>query len=110
MAGGSIYAGIFKKPFSLAGRQSRRGVALTMGGGRLTIFFLKDPFQGLIWSQIFLGLQLPWTIFSLNYLTSAKKVMGPYTNTPANKLLLLAIGSTVTILNGWLLIGFLFPG
>lgn len=110
MAGGSIYAGIFKKSFSLTGGHSRRGVALTMGGALLAVFFLKDPFQGMIWSQIFLSVQLPWTIFPLIVLTSSRKVMGPYANAPANKALLLAISSLVTLLNVLLLAGIVFPG
>jgi manganese transport protein len=109
MAGGSIFAGIFKKPFSLAGSQSRQGVALTMGGALLAVFFLRNPFQGLIWSQIFLSVQLPWSIFPLIYLTSSKKVMGPYANAPATRVLLLAISSIVTVLNVLLLIYILFP-
>jgi manganese transport protein len=39
MAGGTIFAGIFKKPFVLSDPQTRQGVLLTMGGALLAIFF-----------------------------------------------------------------------
>ncbi len=110
MAGGTIFAGIFKKPFVLSDPRARQGVFLTMGGALLTIFFLKNPFQGLIWSQILLSLQLPWTIFPLIFLTSSKKVMGKYVNSPLNKAVLLAVTSIVTFLNIMLLVGFALPG
>jgi manganese transport protein len=110
MAGGSIFAGIFRKPFSSADPRARQGMFITAGGALLAIFFLKNPFQGLIWSQILLSLQLPWTIFPLIYLTSSKKVMGRYANSPLNKAVLLTVTVIVVILNILLLIGFIFPG
>jgi manganese transport protein len=110
MAGGSIFAGIFKKPFALSDPRTRQGIFLTMGGALLVVFFLKNPFQGLIWSQILLSLQLPWTIFPLIFLTSSKKVMGRYANSPLNKAVLLAVTAIVTYLNIMLLFGFIFPG
>jgi manganese transport protein len=64
----------------------------------------------LIWSQILLSLQLPWTIFPLIFLTSSKKVMGKYANSQVNKAFLLAVAVIVTFLNIMLLIGFIFPG
>jgi len=110
MAGGSIFAGIFKQPFDLTGKPSRRGVALTMGGALLAVFFLKDPFHGLIWSQALLSMQLPWTTFPLIYLTSSKRVMGPYANPPATRVMLLVLGLIVTVLNALLLIAIILPG
>jgi manganese transport protein len=110
MAGGTIFAGIFRKPFALADPRARQGVFLTMGGALLAVFFLKNPFQGLIWSQILLSLQLPWTIFPLIYLTSSKKVMGRYANSPVNRAVLLTVTAIVTFLNIMLMIGFIFPG
>jgi manganese transport protein len=109
MAGGTIFAGIFRKPFSLADPQTRRGIFLTMGGALLALFFLKNPFQGLIWSQVLLSLQLPWTIFPLIFLTSSNKVMGKYANGPLNKAVLLAVAVIVTFLNIMLLFGLVFP-
>ena len=110
MAGGSIFAGIFRKPFSLSDPRTRQGVFLTAAGALLVVFFLRNPFQGLIWSQILLSLQLPWTIFPLIFLTSSKKVMGKYANSPLNKAVLLAVAAIVTFLNIMLLAGLIFPG
>ena len=110
MAGGSIFAGIFGKSFSLSDPRTRQGVVLTAAGALLAVFFLKNPFQGLIWSQILLSLQLPWTIFPLIVLTSSKKVMGRYANSPLNKAVLLAVAAIVTFLNVMLLAGLIFPG
>jgi manganese transport protein len=110
MAGGTIFAGIFRKPFAISDPRARQGVFLTVGGALLAIFFLKNPFQGLIWSQILLSLQLPWTIFPLIFLTSSKKVMGEYANSPANKVVLFAVSIIVVFLNIMLLVGFIFPG
>jgi manganese transport protein len=110
MAGGTIFAGIFKKPFALSDPPTRLGIFLTVGGALLAILFLTNPFQGLIWSQVLLSLQLPWTIFPLIFLTSSKKVMGSYANTPANKAVLLTVTTIVIFLNIMLLIGFIFPG
>jgi manganese transport protein len=109
MAGGSIFAGIFRKPFAISDSQTRRGIFLTMGGALLAVLFLKNPFQGLIWSQILLSLQLPWTIFPLIFLTSSKKIMGKYANGPLNKAVLLAVTVVVTAFNIMLLLELVFP-
>ncbi len=46
LAGGSIFAGMFKKPFQLKERRSRQGVLLTLGGGLLVLFFLERSISG----------------------------------------------------------------
>jgi manganese transport protein len=104
MAGGSIYAGIFQEPFDISDNHSRMGIMITIIGALLIIFFIRDPFQGLIWSQIALSIQLPWTIFALIFLTSSSKVMGKFSNSKSNKLSLWSIAATVTFLNIMLLI------
>ena len=72
---------------------------------REVIIFLiiGDPFGGLIYSQMLLSIQLPWTIFTLVFLTSSKKVMKDRANGPAFKISLLVIGGIVTVLNLMLL-------
>ncbi|MBF0328347.1 MAG: Nramp family divalent metal transporter [Nitrospirae bacterium] len=97
MAGGSIYAGIFMEPFDLKDSHSKTGVLLTVLGGLLVIFFLKDPFQGIIWSQILLSIQLPLSIFGLIFLTSSKKVMGGFANSLKDNIML---GLTALIVSG----------
>jgi manganese transport protein len=104
MAGGSIYAGIFKEPFDISDNHSRTGIMITILGSLLIIFFIGDPFQGLIWSQIALSIQLPWTIFILIFLTSSAKVMGNSSNSKSNKLSLWIIASIVSFLNIMLLL------
>ena len=109
MAGGSIYAGAFREPLDLTDSHSRIGVAITVLGALVLIFFLRDPFQGLIWSQIALSVQLPLTIFALIALTSSRKVMGKFANPPSHRVLLWAAGLIVIFLNIMLLVQLLTP-
>jgi manganese transport protein len=99
MAGGSIFAGIFREPFDISDSHSRAGVAITVVCAVLIIFFLKDPFQGILWSQIILSVQLPWTIFSLIHLTSSSRVMGKFKNSQRDKILLWGIAALVSFFN-----------
>ena len=57
----------------------------------LVILFIQDPFEGLIYSQMFLSIQLPITIFLLIYLTSSKKIMGKFANHLYQKIILFSI-------------------
>jgi len=104
MAGGSIFAGIFCEPYDINDKHTKIGILLTMVPATLIIFLIQSPFQGLIYSQMLLSVQLPITIFTLVYLTSSKKVMGKYANSKAGKVILWAIGIVVTVLNIALLI------
>jgi manganese transport protein len=107
MAAGSIFAGIYKEPFDIHDNHSRLGVALSLILATILIFFIGDPFKGLILSQAMLGMQLPITIFLQVYLTSSEKVMGKYRNSLYNKVLLYLIAGIVTVLNIMLLVSFL---
>jgi len=104
MAGGSIFAGIFSEPYDIKDKHTKIGVLLTMVPATLIIFLIQSPFDGLIYSQMLLSVQLPITIFTLITLTSSKKVMGKYANSKAGKIILWAIGLVVTFLNIALLI------
>jgi manganese transport protein len=104
MAGGSIFAGIFQKPFQLDDGHSRLGVFITLLGALTIIFFLKDPFQGILWSQIILSIQLPLTILPLIRLTSSRKVMGEFANSRLDNFLLGSVSAVVLSLNLMLLI------
>jgi len=106
MAGGSIFAGLFGEPIDLKDNHSRLGVYISLFVALLMIFFISNPFKGLIISQMVLSMQLPFTIFMQLYLTSSKKVMGKYANSRYLLGLLLVIGSVVTFLNIKLLISF----
>ncbi len=103
MAGGSIFAGIFREPYDIKDRHSWLGVALTYGLALAVLLFIDDSFQGLIYSQVALSIQLPLTIFLQIYLTSSAKVMGKYANSRFQKVVLALIGVTVTVLNVMLL-------
>ncbi|NJC89240.1 MAG: divalent metal cation transporter [Desulfuromonas sp.] len=107
MAGGSIVAGIFGEPFNSSDIHTRFGILITLVIGGGAVFFIADPYRGLIYSQILLSVQLPWTIFLQIYLTSSRKVMGKHANTLFGNLLLWGIGAVVTALNVMLLIDLL---
>jgi manganese transport protein len=104
MAGGSIVSGMNKEPYDIKDSHSRAGVIISLIGALILIFFIRDPFKGLILSQVFLSIQLPFTVAIQIYLTSSKKVMGKYSNGPLLISVLFIIASVVTYLNLKLLI------
>ena len=63
MAGGSVVAGFFKKPYDIKDKHSRYGVTAILIAATLIIFVLQDSFKGLIYSQMILSIQLPITVF-----------------------------------------------
>ncbi len=104
MAGGSIFSGIYDEAYNVNDIHSRVGVLISLSVALVIIFFIGDPFKGLLWSQTVLSMQLPLTIFALVYLTSSEKVMGKYKNSTLTKFLLYFIGVIISTLN----IGLLF--
>jgi manganese transport protein len=108
MAGGSIWAGIFQEPYNPSDSHSRAGVFLTLLSALFIIFFLRDPFQGLLWTQIALSVQLPLTIFPLIILTSSAKVMGKFANSRRDKLLLWTVSCLVALFDAMLLVQIIF--
>jgi len=107
MAGGSIVSGMYKEPYNIKDNHSRIGIFVSLVGALIIIFFIGDPFKGLILSQVFLSIQLPFTVAIQVYLTSSKKVMGKYANSRFLVGLLLTIAGIVTFLNIKLLFDFL---
>lgn len=99
MAGGSIVSGISGEPYDIRDNHTKWGVLISLVGALIIIFFIGDPFKGLILSQVFLSIQLPFTVAIQIYLTSSKKVMGKYANSIFLKILLLIIAAFVTYLN-----------
>jgi manganese transport protein len=99
MAGGSIVSGMYKEPYDIGDNHTRYGVIISLLGALLIIFFIGDPFKALILSQVFLSIQLPFTIAIQIYLTSSKKVMGKYANGPYLKFSLSVTAIIVTLLN-----------
>ncbi len=104
MAGGTIFSGMFAKPYNIKDKYTKFGILLTMVPALIIIFFISSTYDALIYSQMLLSVQLPITIFTLLYLTSNKKVMGKYTNNLIHKIILWTIGIIVTGLNIYLLI------
>jgi manganese transport protein len=99
MAAGTIFSGMVGEPYDLKDNHSRLGVTLSLVLATGIIFFISNPFQGLILSQMILSIQLPLTIFLQVYLTSSEKVMGKFRNPLAMRILLYAIAGIVTALN-----------
>ena len=107
MAGGSIFAGIFSEPYDIKDIHTKAGILITMIPAALIILLIKSPFDGLVYSQMLLGIQLPITIFTQIYLTSSKKVMGKYANSSVLKIVLWIVALIVTALNIGLFISML---
>lgn len=106
MAAGSIFAGIYKEPYDIKDSHSKIGVLSSLILAFALIMLISNPFQGLIYSQMALSVQLPITIFTQVHLTSSSKVMGKYKNSAYTKWLLYVIGAIVTLLNIMLLVSF----
>jgi manganese transport protein len=107
MAGGSIFAGIFGRDYDIRDRYTMTGSALTIVLATFLIFFIGDPFRGLIISQMLLSVQLPVTIVTQIMLTSSEKVMGRYANPLPEKIALWIIAAIVIGLNVLLLVSLL---
>ncbi|WP_322150268.1 Nramp family divalent metal transporter [Paratractidigestivibacter sp.] len=105
MAAGTISAGMFGEEYDIHDRHSSLGVVLAFAVGIGACLAVTDAFEGLMWSQALLSLQLPITIFVQIRLTSSPRVMGKHANSPALKALLVAIGVVVTALDAALLLG-----
>ena len=99
MAAGSIFAGMYKEPYDVKDNHSKVGIGLSLIIALAIIFLISNPFQGLIYSQMILSIQLPFTIFLQVYLTSSEKVMGKYKNKPSTKFILYGLGAIVAALN-----------
>ncbi|WP_320054601.1 Nramp family divalent metal transporter [uncultured Acetobacteroides sp.] len=106
MAAGSIFAGMFNEPYDIKDSHSRTGVIVSLVAATILIFIIGDPFRGLILSQMFLSMQLPFTIFFQARLTSSEKVMGKHRNTPSTRIIIYLLGAIVTALNVALLVSF----
>ncbi len=104
MAAGSIFAGMFGESYNTHDTHSVVGICISLGVSLLIIFFISNPFNGLLVSQMVLSIQLPFTVFLQVSLTSSKKVMGCYANKKWNTIFLYSLAGIVTALNVWLFI------
>lgn len=105
MAAGTISSGMFSEEYDIHDRHSSIGVALCYALAVAACLVVRDSFQGLVWSQALLSLQLPLTIFLQIWLTSSRSVMGTYANSLPLKVALVVIGVIVTVLDVMLLTG-----
>jgi manganese transport protein len=62
MAGGSIVSGMYKEPYDVKDNHSRTGIIVSLIGALILIFFIGNPFKGLILSQVFLSMQLTFKV------------------------------------------------
>lgn len=99
MAAGSIFAGMFGESYHVKDIHSRVGILLSLGVALVVILFINNPFQGLIFSQMVLSIQLPFTIFLQVWLTSSRRVMGPYVNSRWSTWVLYTMAVVVSVLN-----------
>lgn len=103
MAAGTISAGLAGEPYDIRDRHSSVGVVATFALALIVILFVRDTFQGLVWSQVALSLQLPITVVAQIWLTSSRAVMGEHANGPLLKTALIVIAAVVIALNAMLL-------
>ena len=99
MAGGIMTAGMANKSYDIKDKHSRMGVLGSLCLGLILIWLTRDPFKGLLLSQMALSVQLPVTMVALVSLTSSGKVMGKYANSFLTKALLILLTIVVTVLN-----------
>lgn len=102
MAAGCIFSGMFGEQYYAKDAHSIVGICLSLGLALLVIFFVGDPFKGLLYSQMVLSIQLPFTMFLQVWLTSNIRVMGDYVNHRFTKWWLYFLSAIVTVLNIWL--------
>jgi manganese transport protein len=107
-AGGSIFTGFFGEPYDIKDPHTRLGAAGTLVLATALVFFIRNPFHGLLVSQMVLSVQLPITIVTQIRLTSSPAVMGKYANPPGLKAVLWTVAAVVIALNGLLLKVLLF--
>jgi manganese transport protein len=110
MAGGSIFSGIFGRPYDIHDKRSRLGVFLCLALALAAALLITDSYRALLLSQVLLSLQLPITVLLQIYLTSSRKVMGKYANDGIEKLLLWAVAAVVIALNLFLFVRLVWGG
>ncbi len=105
MAAGTVSAGMFGEEYDIHDRHSSVGVAACLAGALAACLVVHDAFDGLVWSQALLSLQLPVTVIVLVWLTSSRRVMGRHANSLPLKCVLFAIAAVVCVLDVALLAG-----
>jgi manganese transport protein len=106
MAAGSIFTGIFGRPYDVRDPYSVWGSVGTYLFALVVIFLVSDVFNAMVLSQMVLSIQLPLTIFLLIYITSSKRVMGTHANSRMEKFTLGVVAIVVVYLNIMLLLSY----
>ena len=101
-AGGSIFTGFFGEAYDIKDPHTRLGAAGTLVLATVLVFFIRNPFHGLLISQMVLSMQLPITVVTQIRLTSSPAVMGRYANTTGLKVVLWIVAAVVIGLNALL--------
>lgn len=99
LAGGTVFTGFLGKPTAIQSPWFRLGILLTFVPAVAIMALPLDTFRLLIFSQVCLSIQLPFTCIALTVLTSSRKVMGEYANQPLEKSLLILTSAIVILLN-----------
>ncbi len=105
VAAGVISAGMVSEPYDIRDSHSRWGVLLSFGVALAIIQFLPSAFDGLVYSQMCLSVQLPVTMIALILLTGSRRVMGLHVNSLRDKIILWTLTTVVVILNLMLISG-----
>ena len=107
MAGGAIFAGIFKEPYNIHDIHTKVGVAITLFVAYLIILVIPGPLQGAhrLPDRAFHPAALHYLLQL--YLTSSKKVMGKWANSKSTVIILSVIAAVVIGLNILLLVDIL---
>lgn len=104
IAGSNIFAGLFKEAYDITDIHTELGAFMLYFIAVLLLFFIDNPLNGLIISQVLLSFQVSFTVFLQIYLTSSKNVMGKYANSGLLKISLWTAAIVITSLNVWLLL------
>lgn len=104
MSAGVVTSGMVSQSFNPKKVHTKIGMLVCVIIAAGTIFLIKDPFYGLIISQVVLSIQLPITIITLIKLTNNRSIMKNYANTKRERATLYLVSTIVIFLNILLLI------
>ncbi|NTV01985.1 MAG: Nramp family divalent metal transporter [Chlorobiaceae bacterium] len=110
MAEANVITGFLGKPEDPGTMLYRVSVFATAIPSALVFFWNPDTFRILVFSQVVLCLQLPFTLIPLVMLCRSGKVMGVFRSGPAEFSAAVAITVVVTALNGYLVYATLTGG
>jgi len=103
LAEANVLTGFLGRPEDPHSRVYRIGLVVTSIPAMLVILMGLDSYKVLLFSQVALSMQLPFTIVPLVILTRSRRVMGDFRSGTAEFLLALVVSAVVLVLNGLLL-------